>query len=153
MPVSADNSGFERPIFIEYHEPAWLGVFRVIMPLGTVSAVLFTALNWPLKLILVCCILAYFIPRLFNRNGGIKQDARVVIVLNRHDEWRIINGCGDGDEATLTFASIVAPDIIFLQLISSGKKCFNLLVTHHCLDQVSMRRLRVRLRYRLKYAE
>lgn len=153
MLLPAVNSGFERPIFIEYREPVWLGIFRLIMPVLTIAAVLFTALNWPLKLALVFCILAYCIRRPFKQNSDNKQDASIVLVLNHHDEWRIINGCGEGEGAILLFASIATPDIIFLQLMSQSKKYFNLLVTCHCLDEASMRRLRVRLRYRLNYSK
>lgn len=69
------------------------------------------------------------------------------LLLNGDDEWRLIEGNGADREVNLLPATFVHPLLLVLRFVDDQEKHYSFVLTPDNVDQDSLRRLCVRLRF------
>ena len=142
------ESGFELPICIQYRPSRWINILLLISHLGAVLCLFLSNIIVWVKLVLITVIVYSYARHSYSPLGlkGVNYSSQ--LMLNSEDEWKLISSEGAIKPLHLKSGSYVHPKLIVLRLSADENKDYTFILTQDNTDSTTLRRLRVRLRYK-----
>lgn len=135
------HSSFLRPIIIQYRPPVWLFYVIVLLYALAIYGVLISAILLELKIILIILISIGFYRESIDHNNYTPE----LLTLDFNGNWKT-KTAGD-QEANIRLVSVgfYTPTLIVLGFKDEELKMHTYVLTNNCVDDDTLRRLRVRL--------
>ena len=149
--MSGKESGFELPICIQYRPSRWINILLLISHIGAILCLFLSNIMPWLKFVLISGVV-YSYSRHSSSSLGLKGLSNSSqLVLNIEDEWKLISSNGAVNLLHLKSGCYVHPKLIILRLSGDENKNYTFILTPDNTDSTTLRRLRVRLRYKKQH--
>jgi hypothetical protein len=142
--MDAHHAGFDLPIRINYTPPVWLAGFILFTHFGAMGCLLLMHAWWLLKVLLWLLLLLSLVVTIRRQSP---HHTPAGFVVDNHNRWLIIGTDSRPRQARLVSAGILATNCVCLLLQDDMGQKHAFILTSGNLDQVTLRRLRVRLYY------
>lgn len=139
---------FELPVSISINPSKWLKIWIYLIHLGSVPVVMMSGMSGWLQVAIMPAVLV----NLYLVRGKcilLKSKSSVTgIFLNSLEEWWLTTADGHTFKATLLPMALVSP-LLTVLCFQSGTRKYSVILTSKSAASDDLRRLRVRLRYRM----
>lgn len=142
------ESAFELPVHISYRPPGWLIFALTFTHTGAIICVFTVPVPVWLKGILILAIIISYSWYAFRYLACRKMRPPLLLIWNINDEWKLVDDAGVRDVRLLPGA-VVHPAILVLRF-EDGKQVHLFILTPWEVDKDILRRLRVRLLYKIQ---
>ena len=146
--TAQEHTPFEQVMRIAYRPSRMVFMVLAAAHILAFAGILLAEVSLWVKFFLAVLVASglYKSCRDYSGQGG--SDAKTELVLDARDSWYLINDKQDTVELTLRPAVFVHPVLIVLRFVDTQRKRHVFILTPDNLDKDSLRRLRVRLRFR-----
>ena len=141
------HGAFELPVRINIHPSRWLAMALAIIHAGALLILLIVHLDLSIKLLVILAIILSFLNCFYIHIWRKSSHSIVELVLNERDEWLLIRRDGQVLEPRLRSGAYVHPYLVILPF-QYGWYFTTVILTPGTVDKDTLRRLRVRLRYK-----
>ncbi len=143
------SSAFELPIRIEIKPSKWLAIGLAISHIGAILMLWFVDLALWTKMLLVIVAMLSLIHSFYFYIWQKSPRSLIELILNDNEEWLLIRNDGRVVEADLRQGAFVHPMLIVLPF-RYGLRFTSVILTPDKVNADTLRRLRVRLRFKRK---
>lgn len=143
-----EHRPFEQVIRIAYRPSRMVFIILMAVHILAFASILVAEILPGAKFFLALLVASglYKSCRDYSRPGN--STAKTELVLDASDVWHLVNDKQDTTELTLLPAVFVHPVLVILRFTDVKRKKYSFILTPDNLDKDSLRRLRVRLRFR-----
>ncbi len=141
------SNAFELPLRIRIYPSKWLAACLIASHLGTVAVLVTVQVLMVVKVLLTIVIIISLIRVLRFYIWQKSKWSPLELILNDKEEWYITLTSGDMIEVKLRPGAFVHPLLVILPF-RHGIHFSTVILDPSCVDQDTLRRLRVRLKYR-----
>ena len=141
------DSTFNLPLHFYYRQPRWILPYLVISHSGAILWVYTVTVPVWLKLCALIILSSSFLFYLKDHVSSRYLLNPVCLILNSEDEWTVVDEAGSR-EIELLPGSFVHPGLIILRFRDTDRRVHSFILDRNSADENTLRRLRVRLRFK-----